>query len=566
VVRQIGEGSFSLTYAAQQRPGRLPVALKEFFPQGCWRENYRITTGPPWNADSFSQSLAAFWQEGVVLERFHHQGIVRVLAMFRANGTAYLVEELLEGRTLGEEVSLHGPLSEDRVVEAARQVGEALIEIHAAGLVHSDLKPDNLYLTDPERYVILDFGTAHSYLSPDRSRGGEAAVTPGYSPLEQYQKDHCLTPAADVYALAATAYHLLQGFPAPDSRDRSRGQALIPLTGASEMTERALTDALQLHPLRRTPGIGPFLESLGLEAAPHTNWVERFGGMAERSAHLGATTALVLHADSETLFSGGHDGRYCAWSWPHMQARHSQQAHPRSPIRALAVSKSGRYLVSGAQDGSVKLWSAQERSDPYWLVAAGPAVHGLQFHPVEGYVVAAFADGTCRLLDPNRSEAPWQAHQGAVCGLDIHPQGHLLATGGQDQKIILWDLAGPGSLVGTISVSGPVHSVRFNPEGTGLLACTGSSHVGLWDVESLREVRTLFGHRAEVWDARFTCQPNTLVTVSGDHYLYAFRADSGRMTICSQVNEGMTGALAVDPQQRLLATGGSTGQVKVWRF
>lgn len=565
VGRVVGEGGFSLTYAAQQRPGRLPIAIKEFFPSGCWRENFKIVPGPPWDEENFASSLEAFLQEGSILERFHHPGIVRVLAMFRANRTAYIVEELLEGRTLGEEVSQAGPLSEDRTLEMVRQVGEALIEVHAAGLVHSDLKPENLYCTDPERYVILDFGTAHSFRSQDLSRDAEAAVSPGYSPLEQYQKDHCLTPAADVYALAATVYHLLQGYPPPDALERSRGAVLQPLSKCAPSIERAVVEALQLHPLRRTPGIGPFLEQLGLEMAPQTNWIERFGGVVERSGHLGATTALALHAPSGTLFSGGRDGRFCSWSWPDLVPRHSQQAHQRSPIRALAVSQSGRFLVSGAQDGSVKMWAAQERSEPHWLVAAGPAVQCLQFHHQNGYVIAAFADGTCQLLGPNRTDPPWQAHQGVIHGLDIHPEGHVLATGGDDHKIHLWDLSGQG-LMGTICAPGPVHCLRFNPDGTGLLAGAGDTGVGLWDVESLREVRSLFGHRAEVWDARFTSQPNIIVTLSGDHYIYAFRADSGRMVICSKVNEGMTGALAVDPQQRLLATGGATGHIKVWRF
>ena len=561
----IGEGSFSLTYAAQQRPGKLPVAIKEFFPQGCWRENFKIVPGPPWQAADFSQSLDAFVQEGVLLEQFHHPSIVRVLGMFRAHHTAYLVEELLEGSTLGESLAEQQTLPELEVMEMLHQVGEALIELHAAGFVHSDLKPDNLYATEQGRYVILDFGTAHSYRSHESARARVAAVSPGYSPLEQYQKDHRLTPAADVYALAATVYHLIQGYPPPDSRDRSKGAQLIPLNQASPALEKALMEALQLHPLRRSPGIGPFLEQVGLEMSIKTNWVERFGAVSERPAHLGATSVLTLHTPSGTLISGGSDGRLCTWSWPEVKPRLSQQAHQRSPIQALSVSQSGRYIVSGARDGSVKLWSALERSEPHWLVVAGPAATSLRFHPQRGDVVAGFADGSCRLLGPDHSDVQWMAHQGAIHGLDIHPQGALVATGGDDQKIHIWDLS-QQNLVSSFATNGPVHSLRFNPEGTGLLVCNGDHEVGLWDVESWRQVRSLYGHRAEVWDAHFVNQSNVVVSVAADHCIYAFRADSGRMDICSPASKGLTGALAVDSEQRLLATGGGDGNIKVWRF
>ena len=81
----IGEGSFSLTYAATQGVWRLPVAIKEFFPQGCSRapQGPAIQPGHPWDDSSFAQGVQSFLEEGAMLERFQHPGIVRVLSMFR---------------------------------------------------------------------------------------------------------------------------------------------------------------------------------------------------------------------------------------------------------------------------------------------------------------------------------------------------------------------------------------------------------------------------------------------------------------------------------------------------
>ncbi|MBS2040296.1 serine/threonine protein kinase [bacterium] len=563
----VGEGSFSLTYAARQRPGKLPVAIKEFFPRGCWREDYKIVAGEPYTPEELTASVQAFLQEGTYLERFNHPGIVRLLGMFQANGTAYLVEEFLEGVSLGEGLKSAGAMPLERVLEAVRQLGEALILVHESGLLHSDLKPDNLFITSQGRYVILDFGTARPY-GEEAGPTTVPVVSPGYSPLEQYQKDQRLTPAADVYALACTVYHLLQGYPPPDSRERSRGAHLIPLANSNANVERALAEALQLHPLRRTPSVGQFLDQLGIRragAADTTNWIEPFRLVQERTAHLGATSVLVLDSHHQAIYSGGRDGRLCGFSWPALAPRISQDAH-RGPVLALAVSPDGRYLVSGGMDGSIKLWSTTEKSDCHWLVSSGPAVCSLRFHPTEGFIVAALVDGTCRLLSSSLSrELSFDCQQGPLLAMDIHPEGQLLATGGEKGRVHLWDLSN-GELVGSLASAGLVRSLRFNRDGSGLLVSSGDCSLGLWDIESQREVRSLFGHRSEVWDACFSSDQMMIITASADSALYGYRADSGRLMMWTQVHEGLTGAIVSDQVQRLLASGGGDGHLRVWSY
>ncbi|ODT74739.1 hypothetical protein ABS71_05285 [bacterium SCN 62-11] len=563
----VGEGSFSITYAARQRPGKLAVAIKEFFPQGCWRENFLIVPGDPYTREEFARGVRAFLQEGAYLERFNHPGIVRLLGMFQANGTAYLVEELLHGVTLGEGLRSAGVMPVERVMEAVRQVGEALIEVHEKGLLHTDLKPDNLFITGEGRYVILDFGTARTY-GEQEPWTGVAAVSPGYSPLEQYQRDQRLTPAADVYALACTVYHLLQGYPPPDSRERSRGAHLIPLANSTASIEKALYEALHLHPLRRTPSIGQFLDQLGIlrkgQPIP-TYWIEPFQLRLERNAHLGATSVLVMDDRHRILYSGGRDGRLCGHSWPDLRPSLSQQAH-RGPVSALAVSPDGRYLVTGGLDGSIKLWSATEKADCHWMVSSGPAVRGLRFHPRDGFLVAALADGTCRLLSASLSrDLTFPCEQGPLHCLEVHPKGRILATGGEKACVHLWDLDS-GDLIGSLAVAGMVRSLRFNQDGSGLLVSSGDTSVGLWDVESQREVRSFYGHRSEIWDACFSCDQTMIVTTSADHSLYGYRADSGRLLMWSEVNQGLTGSILADPQQPLLATGGGDGHLRVWSY
>ena len=559
----VGQGSFSLTYAAREGPWRLPVAIKEFFPEGCRRLEGQIVADGVWDSKSFAQSVQAFEQEGATLERFHHPGIVRVLSMFRSHGTAYLVEELLEGVTLGEGLAMAGAMPLPRVLEMAQQVGQALLLVHAGGLVHSDIKPDNLFLCKDGRYVILDFGTARGYLS--QSKVGQAAVSPGYSPPEQYELAQKLTPAADVYALAATVHHLVSGKIPADARLRLKGELLPPLDLPAPIGN-ALGEALTLDLQHRTSTIRVLLEQLGVDTSPKAALaiLPPFESVAEQSAHPGGVYSLALHSSSGRLFSAGRDGRWRMWSWPDLQPVGLEGDHG-SPINALTVSLDGAFLVTGAADGTVKLWSTQQAGPGHPLVEGGPAILALCFHPGLGVVAAAMGNGTCCLLGPTLPEPiRWSAHQGAVNGLAVHPDGQLLATAGDDKAIHFWTLPEchyQGSLLGN---STRIQSLSYLADGTGLLTGCSDLSVRLWELSSNLEIRSLRGHRAMVWAAQATCHSQLVVTASADHYLRAFQISSGRPVLQCEAHRGWVRALAVDPRLPLLASGGGDGKICLW--
>lgn len=564
----VGNGNFSLTYAATQGNWALPVAIKEFFPQGCHRQQQSVAPGPPWDQAGFQKGLEGFLQEGNTLERFYHPGVVRVLGQFRANGTAYLVEELLEGVTLGLGLQHAGSMSLHRMIDLASQVGQAMLLVHAAGLVHSDLKPDNLFLTRHGRYVILDFGTARGYLSGSE-QVRQREVSPGYSPPEQYERG-ALTPAADVYALAASMVHLATGAPPPDARDRLAGEVLPPLEMLSERLRTALMQALQLDPSTRTSSMRAFLTNLGLDVSPKAaqSSVPAFQAVSRKTAHSGGVYALCLHPPSGRLYSAGRDGFWRSWSWPELELIHSQKAH-ETPVNCLALSRDGAYLVSGAHDGSIRLWNAlQPQGMGHLLLADGPSVNGLAFHPHQGLVAACLINGECCLVGPFL-ERPnrWSAHQGSANALAIDATGKLLATAGDDKSVHLWSLPEgnyQGSLLGHNS---RIQGLSFLRGDSGLLTCCADMTVRAWQLEDKQEIRCLRGHKAMIWSAFCSdAAPNLVLSASADRCLRAFRLDGGRLLLQSEAHEQWVRALASDPGRHLVVSGGGDGKICQWRI
>src|SRR5215207_6644189 len=176
-----------------------------------------------------------------------------------------MVMELLRGRSLGQLVEEQGPLLERDAVAYIRRVGEALIVVHQASLLHRDLKPDNIMLTGDGEVVLIDFGTARAFAAGKTGRM-TTMVTPGYAPLEQYGQNVRFGPWTDVYALAATLYHVLTGqMPAP-ATDRASGVELAPPRTlnpvVSQVTSDAILWAMSMRVDQRPQTVREFLDGL----------------------------------------------------------------------------------------------------------------------------------------------------------------------------------------------------------------------------------------------------------------------------------------------------------------
>ncbi len=167
-----------------------------------------------------------FLREGYVANSVGHPGVRMVLDDDEALGTAYLVMELLNGKSLGELRTMNdGRLPARAVLEAMTSVLEVLAAAHERKIVHRDIKPHNLFLTDSGAVKVLDFGIAEMHegartSSPDAAFMG----SPAYSAPEQVKPEHGpIGPATDIWAVGASMFHLLSGeyvHPAPSAAEQ----------------------------------------------------------------------------------------------------------------------------------------------------------------------------------------------------------------------------------------------------------------------------------------------------------------------------------------------------------
>lgn len=194
--QELGRGGFGITFKATHHYLRQPVVIKTL------NESVRQQA----NATEFEQK---FQDEARRLALCVHPNIVRLSDFFIEDGRSYMVMDYIPGKTLEAIVFPNNPLSEAIAVHYVRQVGEALRVVHRNGLLHRDIKPQNIMLRDgTQEVVLIDFGIAREF-TPGVTQTHTSMITSGYAPVEQYLSQGQRTPATDVYGLAATLYALL---------------------------------------------------------------------------------------------------------------------------------------------------------------------------------------------------------------------------------------------------------------------------------------------------------------------------------------------------------------------
>ena len=257
IAKLVGQGGFGAVYRGWDIALEQPVAVKE-------------------NFDSGPESQRQFEREAKLLAGLRHPNLPRVGDHFSVPGQGqYLVMDFVEGKSLAVLLAERGgPLSEAEALPWIRQVCGALTYLHqrTPPIIHRDIKPENIIVTNEGRAVLVDFGISKVY---DPSKGttvGAKAVTPGYSPPEQYGRGRT-DARSDVYSLGATLYTLLTGHVPPEAPDLSSGADVLtpPRTinpAVREETSRAVLAAMSLSMSQRLADSARFARLFPVLATP----------------------------------------------------------------------------------------------------------------------------------------------------------------------------------------------------------------------------------------------------------------------------------------------------------
>ena len=231
VVRRLAAGGFGVVYLAVDPEGQ-QVAIKEYLPSAL------VTRAPgelvpqvePEKLSLYRLGLKSFFEEGRSLAQISHPSVVSVFNFFRQNETVYMVMNYLEGGSLQDFIVTARALKQRKIFRESTirslfdEILRGLRVVHQHKMLHLDLKPANIIITDSNRAVMLDFGAARQVLNKE-GNFTRPMYTPGFAAPEMYRRDSSMGPWTDIYAIGACIYSCMQGYPpndAPQRQDKDR--------------------------------------------------------------------------------------------------------------------------------------------------------------------------------------------------------------------------------------------------------------------------------------------------------------------------------------------------------
>jgi serine/threonine protein kinase len=348
IISVLGEGSFGITYLAEDVNLGARLAIKEYLPSDWAFRDSTQTVRPKSShlSKNFEVGQDAFLNEARLLACVAHPNVVKVRRYFRGHGTAYIAMDFIEGRTLGDTLTERygaGGYPSAALKQLLVAVLDGLGALHNAGIIHRDIKPANIVIQPNGNPVLVDFGAARNF---DR-QGMTVIVTHGYAPIEQYSDDGKQGPFTDIYALGALAYRAIAGEPpeAPYKRLGRDTAQTASIAGAGKYPRELLSAidwALAVRPEDRPATAAALLA--------------RLRNVPEVTRPVRASAAVV---DEPTLIMD-------ATRW---QGRGHQNEHaPREPFLALSGDVATADHRSALSASAPPSWSRPERRTTVILI------------------------------------------------------------------------------------------------------------------------------------------------------------------------------------------------------
>ncbi|MBD2540753.1 serine/threonine protein kinase [Coleofasciculus sp. FACHB-SPT36] len=573
IEKRLGEGGIGITYLARNKRGELRVikTLRE-----------QILNHPAWIPRQ-AKLRQDFRDEALRLALCRHPHVVQIENVFDEGNLPCIAMEYIEGEDLDRRVFRIGVLSESEALQYIGQIGDALTEIHERGLLHRDLKPNNIMLrAGKSEAVLIDFGIAREFI-PNAIQTHTENLTPGYAPPEQYIPNAERGEYIDVYALAATLYTLLTAevpMPAPARLQNiplAPPQQLNP--NISDRVNQAIMRGMALNQKYRPQSVQEWLDLLGcnvgegLGTIPSTQSITPNPKSSPKSTplnpslpgksqnlksstpavavpqtwrcvmtltgHSNYVNSVAFSPDGQILASGSEDNTIKLWQLGTGKEIRTLTGHSES-VNSIAFSPDGQLLASGSSDKTIKLWLPSTGKET--LTLAGHSNLG-QTHLNSRFL---FRSGFHEFISINtqrikpllsgqfKNKMRLRCHFDSVRSVTFSPDGQILASGSMDDTIKLWQL-GTGKEIRTLtnysySVS---RSVAFSPDGQ--ILASGSLEeeeeeetIKLWQLGTGKEIGILTGHSHTVYSVAFSPDGQILASGSGDDTIKLWQLGTGQ--------------------------------------
>ena len=545
----------------------------------------------------------------------------RCLEQFTQDETIYQVWEYIAGDNLATTLREKGTYTVPEIWQILTSLLPVLQHIHSYGVIHGDIKPENIICCTPPEPNTKDFvlvGLEAIEISPVITPITSTITgSPAYAAPEQLRGKP--TFASDLYSLGVVCVYLLTGihpfnlfdstthqwtwqnYWLPEVNPHHQPPADWERQRLAQFLDRLIEPALnQPFGKGQEPRYNSALAAMnrmqelqGKTKIPLAKFMNTSPGncVATLRGHQGlfaGVNALALAADCQTLASASDDKTIRLWDLPTGQARSILRGHSNF-VKSVAFHPTQPHLLaSGSKDRTIKLWDTNTGELLQTLTGHQNQVNGVIFSPDGEILASCSADKTIYLWHHSTGKiiTILKGHILGVNAIAFSPQAPLIASASADATVKIWNLT--GDLITTLTAHTTcVKALSFSPSGEYLATGGEDRNIHLWDVESHQILRTLSGHP---WDisalifadspellskilsknlqpkARFNPQSNADILISGswDKTVKLWHASTGENLDTLVGHTEAVNCIAV--YQNLIISGSSDATIKLWDY
>jgi serine/threonine protein kinase len=501
ILEQLGRGGFGETFLAidTRMPSRRKCVIKQLKPD----DTTNTAPTPGWFERRFQREAATLEELGQ-----NNRQIPQLYEYFSEGENFFFVQEWIEGITLSQKHQREGNLSEAEVETILRELLPVLDYIHGQGIIHRDIKPDNIILRASDgKPVLIDFGIVKEV---NNINGGNKTVplgTPGYMASEQIAGHPVFS--SDLYSLGLTAIFLLTGKIPQDLTSHPKTGEILWRQDAPHRPSNlaAVIDrAVRFHPRDRFTSAEEMLTSLP--------------GSAGREK-----TSVVVPPDTEILppppplppspprfnrwFSvififtiGGLSLPLLNFLFPNKPTvEELPLIEPSSQINSFVLNRDGQTLVGGDKKGNIYLWEVATGKRKKTIAGHRKAILAIAISNDQQILASSSEDGTIKVWDlKTGKERITLPRQRGLIALALSSDGNTLVTGGEDATVKLWNLS-TGNLIETLPVEKEVVSLAINQDASIIVSGHSGGDIIFWQKQGSNPYEPRIFPSINPWEA-----------------------------------------------------------------